>query len=444
MDTKLYVYSHYQNLLVLAARAGNDIYQNEINKLSNLPHLRKLFSNNVSIKDIFIEYWDEFKSRFFDRLRPSIIDNVEKMINCHNLKNGYLFYECPNCDNYHITGFSCHSRFCPSCSHKYKESRSIQISKKLINCPHRHFTFSIPKEMRSYFWKYRGLFDILFLSVNEALTNTIRKSNKDVSLDKRLGIIAFQHSYGRDAKTNPHIHALVAERTLDINNNLKFMNYFHYEKLRKYWQFILLKNVSFYLKVHGSKDDYYEFNKLRSFLAKKYLDGFYAHGPQVKENTSLSSSKKVTDYIIRYASHPAISESRIISFDKTNHTVTFYYDPHEDEKTLDTSKKKGRQFITEHVFKFIIRLIRHIPDKGFHLIRYYGFYSNRTTKSIAGVNKLFPCNHINYLKNSLKWRILIMNTYKYDPILCACGSKMKLNFYLSYLPNHTKEYISDA
>ena len=443
MNTNQYVKEHYQALLAIAAKAGHDVYQNEFNKLSNLKAIRETSSNHVSLQYIFIKYWGKFKEYFKHKLRDSITENVEKMIKCRNFKYGYLLYDCQNCDNFHITGLSCHSRFCPSCGHKYRDHRSIQISKKLLNVPHRHFTFSIPKEMREYFWNYRGLFDVLFQTVNEELHITIRNTKISKKLDERLGIVSFLHSYGRDAKTNPHIHALVAERTLDTNSHLHKYSYFHFDRLRIVWQYCLLRNVSNYLKINSSKTVYNDFNKLRSFLANKYQKGFYSYGPQVKENTKLSSSKKIADYIVRYASHPAISESRILSLDEINHTVTFHYDPHEDDNISDPTKKIGRQVITEHVFKFIIRLIRHIPDKGFHLIRYYGFYSNRTTKSIT-FPKLFSLHSINHLKNSLKWRILIMNTYKYDPILCTCGSVMKLNLDLSYLPYQKKEFISDA
>ena len=67
----------------------------------------------------------------------------------------------------------------------------------------------------------------------------------------------------------------------------------------------------------------------------------------------------MTEYIARYVSHPAIAESRITNVDYINDTITYYYDPHEDEKD-----KAGRQYLTESVYIFIGKLIKHIPDKG--------------------------------------------------------------------------------
>jgi transposase-like protein len=440
--TPILIKYKYQDLLSLAAMQGKDIYENELNKLSNL----KVYNQDKpSIQVIFATYWDTFKLHFSHLLRPAIIENVEKMIKCRNLRYGYLFFECPSCDNYHLQGLSCHSRFCPSCNQTYRLQRTLAIQSKLMDCPHRHFVFSIAKEMRKYFWMYRGLFDILFQTVNEALHLSIRKTKDDIKLDRRLGIISFLHSYGRDMKTNPHIHALVAERLIDKDQNISVMSFFPFERLRKCWQYLLLKNVSDYLKDHASKADYHRFNRLRTFLIKKYTHGFYTYGPQVDKQPSIKKTKQIADYIARYASHPAIAESRIDNFDPVSHTVTWHFDPHEDDHISNENLKLGRQTITEHVYKFMIKLIKHIPDKGFHLIRYYGFYANRTTKKPPSIKKLISASYVLHLKRQINWVYLLKSTYKYNPIRCHCGSLMILNLDASFLPNSTKEgFISDA
>ena len=120
------------------------------------------------------------------------------------------------------------------------------------------------------------------------------------------------------------------------------------------------------------RDQYYTNKSLNS----KYTKGFYVFGPEL-ENQSISSINTITKYVARYASHPAISERRITNIDYSNHTVTRFYNPHEDDDILDEVFKKGRQYITEHVFEFMKRLIIHIPDLGFQTIRYYGFFQTK-------------------------------------------------------------------
>jgi len=48
------------------------------------------------------------------------------------------------------------------------------------------------------------------------------------------------------------------------------------------------------------------------------------------------------------------------------------------------------------------------------------------------VLRLFKLKFLNNLKANLIWRIMIMNTYKYNPLLCSCGEIMIINACLSY------------
>lgn len=80
MDPILLKYK-FRDLLALAAMQGKDVYENELNKLSNLNTYRK---SKLTIQSIFQTYCPIFKPLFIDRLRPAIISNVEKMIDCKN------------------------------------------------------------------------------------------------------------------------------------------------------------------------------------------------------------------------------------------------------------------------------------------------------------------------------------------------------------------------
>jgi hypothetical protein len=252
--------------------------------------------------------------------------------------------------------------------------------------------------------------------------------------DRELGYISFLHTFGRDLKFNPHIHVLMAERI--INKDLKFKkyDYFNFESLRKAFMNQLLKRIYHYLKDNASKHELVKFSRLRNLLYKQLKDGFYTYGPKLKNNTKVSI-KNITKYIARYAGHPAMSESRIINIDYDNHTITYYYDPHEDDG-LEEDQKQGRQYVTESVFKFIKKLIIHIPNKGFHTVRYYGFYANKSKKKFPSHLKLYTKQEIKKLHNRLFWRISLLLTYKYDPLLCICGSTMKVNKELSYFPDN--------
>jgi hypothetical protein len=435
MNTHTFIKNKYKDLLATAYISGKSVYENELNRLSNLKTNRALNQNHVSIQEIFRIFWPSFKSLYEHKLRPSIIANVERMIACKDLKEGHLFFECPKCDNYHLTGLSCHSRFCASCGHKYRDARAIEIQKKLISVPHRHFVFSIPFDLRPFFWKCRKLFDCLFKTVNQALLYTLDRSNSDTKDDYRLGFVSFLHTSGRSLNPHPHLHVLLAEALIDKYGNKKNFYFFPFERLRKTFMYMFLTNASICLKKYGNDSLYREFNILRTKIIKQYKNGFYTHGPKVKEYNKLYSVKKIANYIARYASHPPIAESNILSLNEDDKTVTWKYTPHEDSNNTVT--------VVDSAHRFISRLIRHIHDKGFHQLRYYGFYSNKTPRAKNNA-KLISNSSFNYLVSRLKWRIMLLNTFKFDPLICICGSKMILNLKHSLLKKYERNYISDA
>ena len=276
-----------------------------------------------------------------------------------------------------MVDFFCHSRFCSSCGQKYKKQRNEKISSKLLHVPHRQFVFTIPKQLRPYFQKYHGLLNILFDSVNESLNPFLKsRAPKLFNNEKRkFGFIAFLHTFSRDLKWHPHIHLLLAEMYINKDGKLCKFDFYCFNYIRKSFQYCLLNNVYNYFKnVIKDRELTHEIYLLNKSLLESYKDGFYVYGSKFNNfNTNTFNMKTLTNYITRYASHPPISERRIISINDDNHTITWFYDPHEDDDVKDEELKLGKQIITEDIFSFMSKLIIHIPDKKFQIIRYYGF-----------------------------------------------------------------------
>lgn len=430
---------YFRNILLKAARTGEHIYQNELNRINNLPCVRES-EGKVTLRTLFIEYWDFFHAGNEEKIRPSVKNNVEAMIHCKDFSKGYLTYECPNCKNLVNIGLSCNSRFCASCGNRYREQRALAISKKVISKPHRQFVFSIARQLRKFFAEHEdrdSLLDILFQSVEFSFEFLIQGNNKLAKKENRqFGYMLFMHTYGRDIKWNPHVHALICEGYFDKYNRFHKYGYFPYEKLRKTFMFELHRAMKEYFKPKITKADFSKFCKLCKFLEKKYPDGYYAHGPRInKKYDNRISVKNLTQYIARYASHPAIAESRILELNLKTHMIKYYYDPHEDDLLdEDDPNRLGRQYVLESVFKFMKKLIRHIPNKGFHNIRYYGFYSKRSTINTSSINPLYSTCKLNKMKQNINWNRKLKLTYGYEPLLCTCSHTMELCRDLCFFP----------
>ena len=92
------------------------------------------FDFNHPIKSIFFDNIDYIrKLDASGKVRPCILDNVERSLLCHTCYLGFDQFECPDCDNWNIIPHSCHSRFCNACGVKYAKQLAAKATTVLID-----------------------------------------------------------------------------------------------------------------------------------------------------------------------------------------------------------------------------------------------------------------------------------------------------------------------
>lgn len=300
--------------------------------------------------------------------------------------------------NYAYVPFTCKSRFCPSCGVNSAINRSSFMPSKCLDVPHRHITFTIPDSLWKYFRADRSLLNLLFDSASYTLLSWFHQRSKLESFTP--GIIATLHTFGRDLKWNTHIHILITEGAMGRKTNWKVFNHFPFHMLRKRF----MNKLLFELSKHLSSPS---FKKLKNLLYKQNDHGFYVHAPK----RYFSNTQLALNYTTRYLGRPPIAESRIINYDGT--FVTFFYNRHEDNVRVEEKI---------HAFEFIKRLIIHIPEKGFHMIRYYGIYAMKKSKT----------SHLKRIKEKLakplKWLNKLLFHFKCNPLKCTCGNTLKFSY----------------
>lgn len=67
-----------------------------------------------------------------------------------------------------------------------------------------------------------------------------------------------------------------------------------------------------------------------------------------------------------------MAESRIVNYDDDKKMIHWFYHRHEDNKRVD---------VTESVYSFLNKVLMHCPEKNFKMVRYFGFYSNKSIKT---------------------------------------------------------------
>ena len=347
------------------------------------------------LQKIFTDHYEEMI--YLLHPRSSVIENVDKMINCGNPSFGGAMYGCPSCGKLKFVPFRCHSRFCPTCGNKYSMERTTSMSFKLVKVNHRHCVFTIDENLRIFFLKDRSLLNCLFHAVSSVVLRMFQNINKSKNFTP--GFIMVLHTFGRDLKWNPHIHCLISEGGYSDDGFWRHIKHFNYNYLRNAFRTALLNEM----EPHLDKS----FKKVKATCYKEHENGFYVYA---KPNKCEPST--VLKYIGRYLGRPVIATSRIDKYD--GESVTIHYNRHEDDQYIEE---------TIPVLDFIKRLIRHIPDKHFKMIRYGGLYARHRDIDKKLFRAISREKHRIY-RSFNEWRTAILFAFGYDPIKCDCGCTM--------------------
>lgn len=359
--------------------------------------------SEFTIKQIFEDNWDAFLERDIDiNIRPIVFEEVNKIINCGNPDFGYALYICEHCKKSVKVPFRCKSRFCNTCGVKYAQDRAFSMTKKAIRCKHRHIVFTMSDKLWEYFQKYRFLLNGLFEASSQAILSWFYELNK--SQNFKPGIMCTLHTFGRDLKWNPHIHMLCTEGGAGNIEVFRIVKHISFKALRYRWQKLILD----YLTINLPSHELPRFKKIKNEIYKNYENGFYVYA----KPDNISSVTQTINYVVRYTGRPAMAQSRILDYDGTY--VKYYYERHEDGKRIEE---------TVHVYEFIKKLIIHIPDKYFKVVRYYGLYAKEHKQS-KKIIKLLNKTQIEIREQLRKWNLSIELSFGYDPTNCECGGHL--------------------
>lgn len=411
------------------------------------------FVPHPKIKTILFDCYYELRTLLeSSNSRPAILENIERSLLCKTFYLGFDIFECPDCGNENRIFRCCHSRFCNSCGIKLQKLIAHRAQYNALDVPHRHIVFTIPASLRNYFRIDRSLLNLLFIAARNAVVATVNhnlykkllrklkkpkyQSNttylyKNFHNQFQCGMISTLHTFGRDLKWNPHIHSLVAEAYYHPKKDkIVRINYFDYDKLKHTFQYELLRLLSERLS-----DD---FKKVKNQIYKHHDNGFYVYAKPNQysdiDDDSLSSdvlSRNVqacVSYCMRYAARPSISEKRILEYNRDSKIVHWFYERHEDNKRID---------VIEPAIDFLKRLIIHIPDNYFNMVRHYGFYAPKNRERLDHLHQLLGKQRNKYVLskqerkqklqcalNRLKFRSHCLDTFNRDVLKCSCGQQL--------------------
>ena len=358
--------------------------------------------------------WWRFYEEFKPRIRPAITSAVVNLLSCGNTVRGFIGFSCenPNCSHTKRIPFSCKNRLCSSCG---KKATAIWIHKQTRHfpeAPYQHITFTMPCEFWDLFWHNRFLQNLICALAADCIKTIAKKYGVTT------GIFLAIHTFGRDLKRNVHIHLCVAMGGLiDNYSKWKTLPKFNKYTLMPLWRTRIIQLLRKQYKkgalmlpksLAHLQQNYTDFNQFLDFHYKRFWN-VYCAAPE-------KNHIRNTEYLARYIKRPAIANSRLMHYAGAD--VRFWFFDH---------KTKTKRTFTCSAFDFIRRVIQHVPDKGFRLIRYYGFLANALrSKLLPIVNKLLNLPTKKENRTTVTHSQLMQQAFNFNPLKCIlCGASLQ-------------------
>jgi len=380
-------------------------------------------ASKYTIKQILEENWDDFYNKHKQLIRPVVVENVKKVIACSDKDIlGYNVYVCLDCGKKHFVPHTCKSRFCNKCGKVKNDDWVEKAQTRLFNIPHKHLVFTIPWEIRLLFLENRYLLSMLHQSCGQAITDWAN------SVYLLPGVVTVLHTFGAKLNFNCHIHALYSLGGVGLKTgNFKEASFVPAESLKARFKTILLHK----LRREFVTGKLYISPSLKNIWRQKFgTDVFYNVQNKIWDKSwylwigeRLDSATHTVAYVGRYAKRPCLSEAKIIAYEKELNLVRFSYRDKltKEDVSLDLT-----------IFEFIGALVRHIPEKGFNMIRYYGMYANvlkwRILKILADrLIYLYGQVYLLFEPKIMSWRERVKKATTIDPLYCKhCERDMTL------------------
>ncbi len=321
-----------------------------------------------SLAAILAAHWDDFVSSYDKWIRPVIFETVRKLIACRTPALGCHLFRCDGCGKDHVVPHSCKSRFCSRCGKLATDRWADGVLNELLDVPYHHLVLAVPWQLRADIAFNRSVG--LNLVVRAAVASLQQWARDQHGM--RMGIVVVIHTFGSDIKWHPHVHLLVTEGGLSLDGSRWIRPYNpgwlrKHDGLKKMWRYHC---ITAFRKAH--KAGQLRFSKKRAYLKvyscfNKVMSTIYKLTWYAHIGKSLLDPEATVRYIGRYTKRAVLAEYRITHYD--GETVRFAF--------KDYARDGKTSFKVMPVLAFIGRLIRHIPDKHFKMVRYAGLFATR-------------------------------------------------------------------
>jgi hypothetical protein len=338
---------------------------------------------SLEVADIFRTAGPAYRAAYAGHLSLHQLKVMSAIEHCRTAALGGHVEACDDCGHWRIAYNSCRNRHCPKCQGAAARTWLAEREADLLPVGYFHVVFTLPAEIGEIAWQNKAVvYDLLFRAASETMM-TIAADPRH--LGARIGITAVLHTWGSAMTHHPHVHMIVPaggispDGTRWISSRPAFLlpvrvlgALFRRLFLTRLIELYQAGRLGFFGTQAGLADRRLFLRHLAPVRKKRWV--VYAKPP-------FAGPEAVLAYLSRYTHRVAISNQRLIAFDKDG--VTFRY------KDYRRNGPERHQAMTLDTHEFMRRLLLHVLPRGFHRIRHYGLLASATRKaSIARAREL--------------------------------------------------------
>jgi Putative transposase/Transposase zinc-binding domain len=305
----------------------------------------------LEIASIFRTHGPSFRKTH--HLSPEQDRALADLQRCRTAALGGHLYRCEQCSAEVPLYNSCLNRHCPTCQGPAQLRWVAGRKERLLPTDYFHVVFTLPALLRPLVRRYRRLlFDLLFATAADTLL-TFGRDPKHLGAE--LGFTLVLHTWTRDLRFHPHVHAIVTGGGLDVHADrwvsARQDYLFPVEALSALFRGRFLAALIDLFEAGTFKDsrlDPTSFRLLTRRLARLPWV-VYAKKP-------FGGPEQIITYLGRYTHRVALSNSRLLSL--SDDLITF--------------RTRGKGSCTLPPHELIRRFLLHVLPTQLVKIRHYG------------------------------------------------------------------------
>ena len=340
-------------------------------------------------------HWDQ------DGVRPEIRHAFYRTLLCQTPELGANVYA--SADQERIVFHTCKSPTCSSCGHRATMQWQRARWSALPDVPYKGITFTMPKELWTFFDKNRT-----FTNALPAIASNIIEAWAASQHGLRVGVIAIVHTFNGCLEFNPHVHTMLSAGGLKGASRSWLPKVFYdSDRLMGFWRSAIITLLR----------EAYREGLVESQLTPDQMAALLRAQNERRWMIKIQSFESAEHFLLyagRYVRRPPIAQHRITYIGKR--VVMFWA----------KDKKRGERVQVEcSPEEFIDRWAQHVRGRYQHAVRSFGLFAPRalsqTSAAIFGIlgQKQRP------RPRPRRWADSIRRDFGYDPLLDRKGHRMR-------------------